>query len=139
MKNTVILGYMLPMLLLLAGCGTKFTVSELNGENDLGLFIKGQDILRFDEDRHQSGCNGQRNTFWITDDSMANYFIIVCSSFPTVGNTIRCDLVYTTSNDTKSRSGLSFEVTRYDESSGRIWLWNQSGRIGAVVKYTVEQ
>ena len=138
MKNTGILIYLLPLVLMAGGCGTKFTSVELNEEKDMGLFIKGADILRFDEDVHKSGYNEQKNAFWVTDNSMANYFILECDAYPALGSTVSGNLVYTTADDTKTKSGISLEVTKYDEQSGKIWLWNQSGRIGIVVKFCKE-
>ena len=52
----------------------------------------------------------------------------------TTGQKVTADIEYTTPDDVKSRNGLEFEVADIEDSSGKIWLWNQKYQIGAVVK-----
>lgn len=119
---------------LFPACTPGFSSEEFSLEQDIGLCIKGNYVLRYDSDKFQLGYNEDRAEFWITDDNMADYVILKCNSFPENGSTVKADLIYTTENDLIKKSGLSFKVTEYDDRSGKIWLWSQSGRIGVIVK-----
>lgn len=128
---TAIIAAALPLM---SGCTKGFGIDDFRQESDIGLSVKGSYELRYDPANCQLGFNESRNEFWVTDDTMANYFILKCSSFPEVGKTVTADIVYTTETDLKSRSGLAFEVTGYDTQTGKISLWCQSGKIGVIVK-----
>ena len=117
-----------------SGCVNNFDREEFSQMSDIGLYVKGQNVLIYDDINFQIGFSRDRNEFWVTDDNMANYFILDCEYFPENGSTVKADLVYTTSNDIKTRNGISFEVTKTDDASGKVWLWNSKNKIGAVVK-----
>lgn len=117
-----------------SGCDRGFNLEQFMQESDIGLSIKGNYILRYDPSDCQIGFNESRNEFWVTDDTMANYFILKCRSFPEAGETVKADLTYTTDDDLKVRSDLTFQVTEYDSSAETISLWSQAGRIGVIVK-----
>lgn len=119
---------------LLGGCVEGMSVEEFNNETDIGLVIGSGYHFRYDEKNCQTGYNESRNEFWVMDDNMANYFILKCDAFPDVGNTVKADLTYTTSNDIKTRTGLEFRVTDADSTTGKIWLWCKPKKIGAIVK-----
>ena len=127
---------LLPVLLLplLAGCIQGLTLEEFSNESDIGLIIRNSYQLRYELTGYQIGCNESRNEFWVMDDDMANYFILTCKSFPEVGGTVEADLIYTTADDVKTRSGLSFKVTDADSGTGKIWLWCQPKKIGVIIK-----
>lgn len=118
---------------LLCGCEPEFTLKDFKSENGIGLIIKGTPVLTYDEKRFQTGYNKEKNTFWVTDDNMADYFILTCRSFPEAGSSVTGSLKYTTETDVKNRQGTSFEVISCDYDSGIIKLWNDSGKIGVIV------
>ena len=132
---------MLKRILLLAavsisadGCVKGLGIEEFRQESDIGLFIKGGNVIRYNEDEFQLGFNGDRNEFWVTDDNMANYFILKCKKFPSEGDSVTADITYTTDNDIISRKGVVFQVLGYDSETEKISLWNQSRKIGVIVK-----
>ena len=116
------------------GCEPGFGIEEFKNESGIGLTIKGKSVFQYDSADCQLGFNESRNEFWVTDDTMGNYFILKCRSFPEPGSTVKADLVYTTETDIKTRSGLTFQVVKFDTDSELISLWSQAGRIGAIVK-----
>ena len=117
-----------------SGCVNNFDREEFSQMSDIGLYVKGQNVLIYDDFNFQIGFSRDRNEFWVTDDNMANYFILDCEYFPENGSTVKADLVYTTSNDIKTRKGLVFEVSGPDGTTGKISFWNQSGRIGIIAR-----
>lgn len=125
---------LLILLVLLTSCIQGISLEEFHNESDIGLIIRNGYHLRYDENKYQTGCNEMRNEFWVMDDNMANYFILKCKSFPEVGNTVEAGLIYTTADDVKTRSGLSFRVTDADSGTGKIWLWCQSKHIGVIIE-----
>ena len=76
----------------LSGCTPGFDIDEFETADELGLIIKGKYVLRYDETNFQIGSNADKNIFWITDDDMADYFIVTCSSFPQAGDQVKADL-----------------------------------------------
>ena len=116
-----------------SGCVKGYGFEKLQENSDIGLMVKGSYAVRYDEANFQMGFNEDRKEFWVTDDNMADYFVLRCGKMPEPGGTLTADVVYTTRDDVKSRSGLEFEVQDYDSDSGKIKLWNQSYRIGVIV------
>ncbi len=121
---------------IICGCEQHvFTVEQFNETESISLSIKGARIIEYKAETHQMGFNLVECEFRVHDDDMANYFIIRCNEMPsTTGQKVTADIEYTTPDDVKSRNGLEFEVTDIEDSSGKIWLWNQKYQIGAVVK-----
>lgn len=112
----------------------QFNENTFRENEELGLTIKGEKIITYDENTSQISYNESRNEFRITDDTMADFMILTCDEFPSEGKTITGSLTYTTSNDIKTKKNMSFKVSKTDRNTGKIWMWNQSGRIGAVVR-----
>lgn len=124
----------LAVAVLSAGCNPGGQLKEEFMETeDLGLTVGYYSILKYDPLTHQLCYNESRNEFRITDDTMANYFIITCYDSPSSNSSVKADIIYTTDSDTKRKEGITFEVTKMDDS-GKIWLWNNKNRIGAVVQ-----
>ena len=66
---------------------------------------------------------------------MANYFIFRSNaSLSDVGQEVTAELEYTTPSDVKIEQGLIFRVERVDQSTGLVWLWCNSNKIGVVVR-----
>ena len=122
--------------ILLAGCNPdgKLRIEEFNSSEGIGLKIGSLDIITYDPLTSQLAYNETDMVFRVNDDNMADYFILKCYQFPSSGATVKADLTYTTDNDIKTRNGISFEVTKTDDASGKVWLWNSKNKIGAVVK-----
>lgn len=118
----------------IAGCVKGPEIDKLRNNNDIGLMVKGNYVVKYDERNFQTGFNEERKEFWVTDDNMADYFVLRCYSMPEPGTEIQADIVYTTDTDTKSRTGLKFEVQEPGTDADVIRLWNQSYRIGVIVR-----
>lgn len=118
----------------LSGCTPGFDIDEFETADELGLIIKGKYVLRYDETNFQIGSNADKNIFWITDDDMADYFIVTCSSFPQAGDQVKADLIYTTDSDVKEKTGMKFEVIESDPGTGLVKIWNKSSRTGVYFK-----
>ncbi len=116
------------------GCLEGYGFEKLQENSDIGLMIKGSYAVRYDESDFQMGFNESRNEFWVTDDNMADYFVLKCDKMPEPGGIVTADITYTTKNDTKSKSGIKFEVEDFDTDSDVVKLWNQPSKMGVIVK-----
>lgn len=121
-------------LLCLAGC-KRYDIDEiLLQREEISLTVKGATVLEYDPLTFQLGYNAQTNEFRIFDDDLGNWFTLKCASRPaTEGESVKCDLKWTSSSSTRTRSGLTFNVEKTD-SKGYIWLWCKDEAIGVVVK-----
>lgn len=126
--------YILIGVLCLCGC-RQYDIDEiLIQREDISLTIKGELILSFDAGRCQSGYNDRNNEFRVYKDDLSDMFVLTCSENPSSeGQTVKADLIWTTTDSTRKRSGLSFTVQKTD-AEGHIWLWCSSEHIGIVVK-----
>ena len=70
---------------LACGCVNGSALEEFRQESEIGLYIKGERVLVFNEENYQSGFNEERNEFWVMDDNMADFFILKCHSFRRTG------------------------------------------------------
>lgn len=125
--------YMTLALAALTSC--RYDVDEvLLQRSDISLTEKGKLQMSFDEKTCQLGYNQDRNEFRVYDDKIANWFTITCNAYPSsIGQEVTADIEYTTSDDTKSYSGLTFTVEK-TSSDGLIWLWCKDKKIGIVIK-----
>lgn len=116
------------------GCN-RYDIDEiLLQREDISLTIKGELIFSYNTETCQTGYNSGNNTFRVFEDNLANWFIIRCSTSPdTEGQVLKADIEYTTGNDTKTIKGLEFEVRKTDRM-GRVWLWSDERKIGAVAR-----
>ena len=121
-------------LLLLMSCdrsGSEFVIAD---DDMPALWIKDNKVVAISESDAQYSFNRNRNTFRTMDDTMANYFMLECSQIPSYeGQTLSATLTYTTYSNVRTEKNVSFEVRKID-SDGKVWLWNQSRKIKAVVR-----
>lgn len=102
--------------------------------DDVSLTIKGSLCLAYDPLTCQLGYNDSRNEFRVYDDLIGNMFLISCNKNPdTEGMYLSANLTYTTSSSTKTLNGLDFCVRKLDPD-GKIWLWNDSKKVGVVIQ-----
>lgn len=123
-------------LLMLAGCNLDmYNVQEiLLSKDDISLTFKGEEQLVYDSANWQLGYNGAKNEFRVSDDYMADYFIIRCDADPTdEGQELKADVIWTMETTVKRYEGLKFEVRKVT-SGGQVWLWNRLHGIGVVVR-----
>ncbi len=121
-------------ILCISGCRGYDIEEILLQREDISLTMKGKDVLVYDPDTFQLSHNAERNEFRVFDDEMGNWFILECQSRPsTEGQEVKASLRWTTTNTTRSRSGLKFTVEKTD-SNGHIWLWCEDEAIGVVVR-----
>lgn len=131
MKKMTIL---LTVAMLVTGCTIYDIEQILLQRDDVSLTCKGNLQFSYDEKTCQMAYNNARNEFRVHDDAIANWFTIRCYSDPaTEGQTLKADLSWTTSTDTKTQKGLEFMVKQVGPD-GKIWMWNDSARIGVVVR-----
>lgn len=122
------------MLVSLSSCRRYDVDAILLDRDDISLTIKGDLCLAFEPMTCQLGYNDSRNEFRVYDDLIGNMFVITCSKSPdTEGMSLKADILYTASSSTKTMNALEFNVRRIS-SDGRIWMWNDSKKIGVVVK-----
>lgn len=117
-----------------AGCVAYFPEEILLPVNDISLSVKGEEIMRYEENSCQLGYNDKEHEFRVFNDKLTNWFIIKCNEAPTtVGQKIIADLEYTTSDDLKTFTDLIFTVEKTDENA-MVWLWESNRKIGVVIK-----
>lgn len=124
------------LVILGSGCVRNgFTEEEFTANNGISLYVNGELILSYTPEKHQIGFSPDTGEIRVSDDNMADYFILRFSGdMPcNVGEEKTADLEYTTSDNLKRLKGISFRVTRTDEATGLIWLWNESCKAGAVL------
>lgn len=122
------------MLMSLSACRRYDVDAILLDRDDISLTIKGELCLAFEPMTCQMGYNDSRNEFRVYDDLIGNMFVIACSKSPdTEGMSLKADILYTASSTTKTMNGLEFNVRKLS-SDGRIWMWNDSKKVGVVVK-----
>ena len=127
--------YILLLALSLAtGCVEYLPEDLLLPLDEISLSIKGEEIMRFDENSCQLGYNNRKNEFRVLNDKLTDWFILRCDTSPTSkGQEVTCELEYTTRNDIKTFTELTFTVEKTD-SEGLVWLWEKTKSIGLVIK-----
>lgn len=100
---------------------------------DVGLTVNGKVTLSYKAGFHQCSYNDEKAVFRISDDTFNNYFIVDCKGkIPSApGESVAATLTYTTIDDTP-RTQCTFSVSKI--SGDKIWLWDDSKKIGAVVR-----
>ena len=131
MKNIYI---MLVAAFMATGCMEYLPEDILLPMEDISLTIKGEEIMKFDENSCQLGYNNRKNEFRILNDNLTNWIILDCDITPSsTGQKIVADLEYTTENDVKTLPDLVLTVEKIDED-GLVWLWGKDKSIGLVIK-----
>lgn len=123
-------------VILAGGCVRNgFSEADFTVIDGISLYVKGKQILEYTQERYQIGFNPDAAEIRVSDDDMADYFIVrfYGDSPANEGEEIKADLEYTTEDDVKRQKEISFRVTRTDEGSGLIWLWDEAGKRGIVL------
>ncbi|MBO8456179.1 MAG: hypothetical protein IAC08_07230 [Bacteroidetes bacterium] len=134
--KTMTLAGITAAVLLIAGCvRNNFSETDFQVVEGISLYVKGQQILSYTPEKCQIGFNPDSGEIRVSDDDMADYFIIrFTGSIPAnEGEVTKADIEYTTPDNLKRLNGISFRVTRTDEDSGLIWLWDEAGKTGVVL------
>lgn len=121
-------------LAMLTGCNRVEPTEVLLNREDISLTIRGTEQVSFNNNDFQLGFNDKRNEFRVTDDKLAQWFILECSEMPVEkGQQLTGTLEYTTETVPKKISNLTLTVQKVSED-GQIWLWNDNRQIGIIVK-----
>lgn len=122
------------VLLTSVGC-VDYDVEEiLLMREDISLTLRGELHFKYDPMTCQAGYSPERYEFRVYDDVLGDWFVLKCSSDPAEkGKKVKASLEYTTSDSMMNLKDLDFEVRKTD-SEGYVWMWNDSRKIGVVVK-----
>ncbi len=102
-------------------------------EDEISLTISRKRIFSYNAPDCQISYNNAKKQFRVSDDNMGNFFVLTCSHIPEKeGDTVTATLQYTTDNNIRTESH-SFKVSK-TTPDGKIWLWSQKKKIGAVVQ-----
>lgn len=121
-------------ILILTGCFREgMTLEKFLGSTDeISLTINGKTVMTYEEGTHQLGYNDADVIFRVSDDNFSNFFIVNCADFPQEeGQRTEALLTYTTDNDIIEKL-CNFTVSKIE--GDKIWLWDGSKKIGAVVR-----
>lgn len=123
------------MLSFLAGCTGKNELAEALLEcQDISLTWKGIPQVTYDSGTFQLGYNSSKHEYRVYDDKLAYWFIISCSEKPTSeGQTLKADISWTGASKTYTYKNIQMTVKKTD-TSGQVWLWNQSEALGIMIK-----
>lgn len=131
MKRLLII---LPFLYFLTGCASEFTENNLIDQNEISLIWKGALQVSFDEATGQIGYNDTKHEYRVYNDKLSDWFTVRCSEKPAEeGQELSADVYWTGARSPKSFYGLSFTVKKISQE-GLIWLWNESEKIGIIIK-----
>ena len=125
----------LTLLFIIMGCVPNSELVEtLLEEQEISLVWRGERQVTYDPDTYQLGYNSERCEYRVYDDRLAYWFIIKCSEQPvSEGQTLTADISWTGVNKTHEYKDIKLTVKKTD-SSGHVWLWNQSNSIGIIVR-----
>ena len=124
----------LALICTLAGCTPDFKENSLMEQNEISLIWKGSIQVSFDEAKGQLAYNSLRHEYRVYDDKLADWFTVRCSEEPAEeGQELSADVSWTGERNHKSFNGLPFTVKRISQE-GLIWLWNESNKIGIIIK-----
>lgn len=116
------------------GCVEYLPEEILLPMEDISMSIKGEEIMKFDENTCQLGFSDRNNEFRVLDDNLTDWFILRCDAVPSVvEQKVICELEYTTADDVKILTDIVFNVEQTRED-GLVWLWNDLRSIGLVIK-----
>ncbi|MBR6054086.1 MAG: hypothetical protein IKP46_01950 [Bacteroidales bacterium] len=121
------------LLVLLTACNRNKMEPEILESPNLCLSIKGKTVFSYEENDCQISFNRDKRIFRIGDDTMDDFFTLTTGVIPSsVGEKVKGDLQWTSSNSIQSRKYVQFEVQKME--NGTVWLWSKTDRIAAVVK-----
>lgn len=117
-----------------SGCRVYDIEEVLLQREDISLTVRGAEMLVYKPETFQIGYNDLKNEYRVFDDAMGNWFVLRCQERPAAeGQEVKASLSWTTSDNTRTKSGLTFRVEKTDQE-GLIWLWCATEAIGVVVK-----
>ena len=119
----------------IVGCENEVVPEAFVQEEDVSLTHRGVVIFKYDGNTCQLSYNDKRHEFKAMHDDMAHYFILKCDAdLSEIDQSVIAQLSYTTSDNLKVEKNLSFKVIKIDQSRGLIWLWNNTKKLGLVVR-----
>ena len=119
---------------LASGCAEYDIEGILLERSDISVTVKGKEIYSFNPNKAQICVNAARNEYRMFDEDFLNRVILRWNEKPVnEGQVIIMDIDWGTKTSFKKENGLSFTVQKID-GTGKIWLWNESDKIGIVIK-----
>ena len=117
-----------------AGC-TLYTMEDtLLPREDISLTWKGDVQVSYESSSCQMGFNDARNEYRIYSDMLADWFVLKCSEKPAgMDHVFQADVSWTGDKSTMTKTGIGFKVVKTD-NEGKMWLWNESDKIGIIIK-----
>lgn len=98
------------------------------------LQVAGVPQFSWDEKTCQMSFSRDSREFRVFTDTMSDFYCVKMSTIPTsAGQSLSCDLTWTTPDDISTRSGMSFRVEQISPD-GTVWLWNRKEKIGVIVQ-----
>lgn len=126
--------FILPGLLILAGCTFYSMEDVLLQESEISLSWKGEQQVVYVPSEFQLAFNDRDNEFRVYSDKLGEWFTVRCSEKPSAeGQSLKADVSWTASKGTKLLKSIDITVEKTDED-GLIWLWNSSNKVGIIVK-----
>lgn len=127
--------------IVLALSGIFFTGCIGNSVDQAFLYYEGNTVhvngapqFSWDEKTCQMSFSRDAKEFRVFTDTMSDYYSIKMSEIPSSqGQSISCDLTWTTSDDVITKKGVTFKVEQIDVD-GKVWLWNRKEKIGVIVQ-----
>ena len=103
-------------------------------ENEsIHLRVNGKNLFDFKEMSCQLGYNDYKQEYRVHDDTMADYYIVKLYEKPSEeGQSVTGEIEWTTSSDIVKKRDISFKVVKIN-SDHKMWLWEKTNKIGAVV------
>lgn len=120
-------------LLMLCGCQDERLISAFSARDEIRLQVGGVEQLCYDPLTCQLGYNVDNMEFRVHTDNMSDFFSVRLTQIPTEDEQyVTGSLTYTTKTDIVRKSNVTLRVVRLE--GDRIWLWNQSSRIGIEIQ-----
>lgn len=124
--------------LLVQGCfflDTQEIEEVLLTKENVSLSVKSELIFTYDADVCQLAYNADRNEFVAMTDDASEYFVLAAKEkLSHLGQDFSANLTYMTSSRMKIIENIDFTIEKIDDSSGMIWAWCPSKKIGVVVR-----
>ena len=118
----------------LSGCVDHNSMNEadfVSQTTDISLTVNGKEQMTYDSRIHQLAYSERDCQFRVMDDELNNYFVVTLDRMPSKeGEHIKGKLIYTTDDDIPE-TDTEFSVAKLTDD--KIWLWDNSGKIGVVV------
>ena len=121
------------LALVVCSCDRNKEMQALVQDGTVRLTVGGVTQFTYDPSTCQMGFCREKGEFRMGTDNMSDYFILKVSAIPTSeGEVVSGDLVWTTWSSIQSKNRIALEAVKLE--GDKIWLWNSSTRIGAVVR-----